>query len=256
MCPELSSCPFGKNCHFAHKQEEIINGSNNNTAAPAQKIPPAKVLDATPAAVHPIIPVIVAHAEPALRPAAEAPSQAVIPPSNTPSEGIDFQATSSITPIATLLPAANMLTPHAEDVNNLSVIFPPFTIALPVPVSIAPVDLQYKHSAHPLHVLHRAVTSPFKCSVCRLPNLLQGRHKCLSCDWNACQKCMDLDFLTTNRPATVTNTATLTPKTPVFIVGDTSAPVPPSSIATAARKAIVVDTSPSPDLFPPARLRT
>ncbi len=50
---------------------------------------------------------------------------------------------------------------------------------------------------------------------------------------------MDLDFLP-NRPVTVTNTATPTPKTPVFIVGDTSAPVPPSSIAIDAR--IVVDT--------------
>ena len=131
-----------------------------------------------------------------------------------------------------------------KDVNNPSFIFPPFKIALPVPVSIPPVELQYKHSAHPLHVLLRAVTSSFKCSVCREPNLLQGRHKCLSCDWNACQKCMDLDFLNTNRPVTVTNTATPTPKTPVFIVGDTSAPVPPSSIASAAR-AIVVDTRPS-----------
>ena len=58
---------------------------------------------------------------------------------------------------------------------------------------------------------------------------------------------MDLDFLNTNRPVTVTNTATPTPKTPVFIVGDTSAPVPPSSIATAARidARIVVDTRPS-----------
>ena len=55
---------------------------------------------------------------------------------------------------------------------------------------------------------------------------------------------MDLDFLTTNRPVTVTNTATLTPKTPVFIVGHTSAPVPPSSVATAARRAIVMDTRP------------
>ena len=252
MCPRLSSCPFGKNCHFAHKPEEIINGGNNNIAAPAKKIPPAKVLNATQAAVHPSIPVIVAHAEPAL-PAAVAPSQVVTPSSNTHSESIDFQATSSTTPTATLLPAANMLASHeiastmlrtTKDVNNPSVIFPPFKIVPPVPVSIPPVDLQYKHSAHPLHVLHRALTSSFKCSVCREPNLLQGRHKCLSCDWNACQKCMDLDFLNTNRPVTVTNTATPTPKTPVFIEGHTSAPVPPSSVATAART-VVDDTSPS-----------
>ena len=129
---------------------------------------------------------------------------------------------------------------NTDEVNNLSHIFPPFTTTLP-PVGVVPAQHQYKHSSHQQHELQREM-SLFKCSVCRTPNLTQGRHKCSSCDWNACQKCMDLDFLT-NRPVNVTNTATPTPKTPTFAVGNISVPVLPSLLATAAKKAIVVDTT-------------
>ena len=52
-----------------------------------------------------------------------------------------------------------------------------------------------------------------------------------------------LIFFITNRPVIVTNTATPTPKTPTFAVGNTSVPVLPSVLATAANKAIVVDTT-------------
>ena len=89
-------------------------------------------------------------------------------------------------------------------------------------------------------------STPFKCSVCRVSNINQGRHKCVSCSWNACQNCMGQDFLITIPPPIVTNTATPTPRAPVFnrsIVIDYSQ-LAPSSPFLAARAKRALSVSP------------
>ena len=141
------------------------------------------------------------------------------------------------------IPSEDLIT-HALVGNSLNS-FPPFSFALPV--TVAPIPIQYKHSSHPQHALLRE-TSSFKCSICRRTNITQGRHKCVSpkCAWNACQTCMDKDFLISQRPVSVTNF--VTPNAPVFdssIVLDSSKPVPPSPfVASAAAKKRALSLSP------------
>ncbi len=270
----LTGCSYGKNCNYAHNDsEKIINvRSNNNTAAPITKIPninvPAEPAPA-PANAEPV------NAKPAPVPAepVDLSTKTTLIPDDAarpsilsmlaPAESMDFAPAddhlSTLIPLLTLpeavmsnvpantlsssIPSEDLITP-ALQVGNLWNNLPhDFSFALPV--TDAPVPIQYKHSSHPQHVLLREKSS-FKCSVCRRPNITQGRHKCVSCSWNVCQKCMNHDFLITQRPVTVTNF--VTPNAPVFdssIVLDSSKPVPPSPfVASAAAKKRALSLSP------------
>ena len=249
ICPNLSNCVFGKNCNFAHKAEEIIRSRNRNTAASAPI--PEIILAAIPAAhlSYPD-PVLQDSMPDMLVPAKSAhPSTQILPsiPELAQAEPMDMLATADVLgiPIPLITPpevavskVPSQISPsfssEAADliksmpVNDLLDKSPPFSFTLPGPVRITPVKHQYKHSSHPKHVLYQSGSTPFKCSVCRVNNINQGRHKCSTCAWNACQKCMEQDFLSTIPPATVPNTATPTPRAPVFIAVDPSQPVPSS----------------------------